>query len=220
MTPLSRIAHAAQRLKVFPLPSAVLLPGAALPLHIFEPRYQALLEDCLAKDRVMALADLQPGWEGNDEGRPPLRPVACAGMVILSEPAEGGGGRQNILLQGVVRVRVLEEWENDQPYREVRAEVCEDAPYAGPLEELLRQAVLEIAGRLEGEVASQLVQLAARTEGGQLADVVSAALVQDLQARHAILAELDVSRRLERVVDAVEDLMARMGAVAPRGPLN
>ena len=212
------VREAAPRLKVFPLPSAVLLPGTAVPLHIFEPRYRALLKDCLDGDRVMALADLQPGWEGNYTGRPPLRPVACAGVVVWDEQLPDG--RMNILLHGVSRVRVVEELENDKLYREVVAEPWEERDYEGPLEELVRRAVLEVAGRLDGEVAQTLLQLAARAQGGFLADAVAAALVTDVEARQAVLAELQPDMRLERVLDAVEDLIARMGAAAPRGPMN
>ncbi len=212
------VREAAPRLKVFPLPSVVLLPGTAVPLHIFEPRYRALLKDCLAGDRVMALADLQPGWEDNYAGRPALRPVACAGVVAWDETLPDG--RMNIILQGVSRVRVVQELENDKLYREVVAEPWEDPAYEGPLEELVRRAVLEVAGRLDGEVADTLMQLATRAEGGMLADAVAAAIVTDVEARQGVLAELDPGKRLEHVLDAVQDVIARMGAAAPGGLLN
>jgi Lon protease-like protein len=220
MGPHQRVRASADRLKVFPLPSAVLLPGAALPLHIFEPRYRALLEDCLASDRVMVLADLDPAPDPYAPvARPPLRPVACAGLVVWNEALPDG--RQNILLQGVTRVQVVEEWPaGDKLYREIRATPWNDAPYQGPLEEYLRRAVLEVAGRLTGGVADNLLQLAARAQGGALADAVAAALLPDVEARQAVLAELDAAARLERVLDEVGDLIARMGAAAPRGPVN
>ena len=43
------------------------------PLHIFEPRYRAMLEESLADDRLIGMALLAPGWENDYEGRPPLR---------------------------------------------------------------------------------------------------------------------------------------------------
>ena len=44
-TPLS--AEELARLPVFPLPRVVFFPGTALPLHLFEPRYTEMIEDCL-----------------------------------------------------------------------------------------------------------------------------------------------------------------------------
>ena len=50
---------------VFPLPNVVFFPGTQLPLHIFEPRYRALMRSCMESDRmVMAIALLKPGYEG------------------------------------------------------------------------------------------------------------------------------------------------------------
>jgi uncharacterized protein len=213
-----RIERATHALKVFPLPSAVLFPGSALPLHIFEPRYRALVRDCLATDRVMALADLAPGWQEDYEGRPPMMPIGCAGVVVWQE--ELAEGRYNILLQGVSRVRVLEELPAEHLYREVRAEPIPEMAYRGPLEELLRQAVLEVAGRISGKVGQELLQLAAHAEGGALADAVAGAVVPDLDRRQAVLREIDPEARLILVIDAVEEIIARIGALTPRGPVN
>ena len=64
MTALERLERAKNALKVFPLPSVVLFPHTVLPLHIFESRYRDLVRDALASDKVMALAQLEPGFEG------------------------------------------------------------------------------------------------------------------------------------------------------------
>jgi uncharacterized protein len=218
MMPLDRVRGAAEALKVFPLPSAVLFPGTALPLHIFEPRYRDLIRDALATDRVMALGDLQPGWEGDYTGRPPMRPIACAGLLVWHE--ELSDGRFNVVLHGVARVRLLEELSPKHLYRECRSEVLEEAPYQGSLEELLRQAVLEIAGRVDDAAAQNLVQLAVRNSGGALADVVAGALVVDDERRRALLAELDPEVRLRQVLDGLSELIARMGPATPSGPPN
>ena len=53
---LEKVKAAAGRLKVFPLPSAVLLPGGIMPLHVFEPRYKAMLKDAMDSDSVFAMA--------------------------------------------------------------------------------------------------------------------------------------------------------------------
>ncbi|WNG30826.1 ATP-dependent protease [Cystobacter fuscus] len=217
-TALERIERTTQALKVFPLPSAVLLPHAVLPLHIFEPRYRALVRDALAGDKVMALAQLEPGWEGQYGERPPLHPMMCAGLIIWHE--ELPDGRYNILLQGVCRARLLAELPPDKLYREVRVHPLPDPVYQGPEEERLRQAVLDLAGRVPVSFAENLLPLAARSQGGMLADVVAAAIVPEPERRQELLCELDVRTRLVEVVEEVAELVARLSPVKPTGPLN
>lgn len=221
MTAIERIAATSSRLKVFPLPSAVLFPHTALPLHIFEPRYRSLVRDCLESDQVMAIAQLQPGWEGDYYGRPALEPVCCAGVLAWHE--ELPDGRFNILLQGLVRVRILSELPEvltDKPYREFRAEVLADPLYHGPEEELLRQALLELSSRVPPGAADALLQLAAKTSGGALADVVAGSVIEDSERRQELLRETDVSERLRGVLADVSELIGRLGAVRSQGPMN
>ncbi|MGA9522500.1 MAG: LON peptidase substrate-binding domain-containing protein [Myxococcaceae bacterium] len=218
MMPLDQVRGAASTLKVFPLPSAVLFPGTALPLHIFEPRYRELVRDALASDRVVALGDFEPGWERDYGGRPPMRPLACAGVLVWNEALPDG--RYNVVLHGLARVRLLEELPPTHLYREVRAEVLEEAAYQGPLEEMLRQAVLEIAGRVDEGSAQNLVQLAVRNSGGALADVEAGALFADEEQRRALLEELNPEARLQQVLDGLTEIIARMGPAIPSGPPN
>src|SRR5215470_7185187 len=103
--PLDRSALAA--LPIFPLPNCVLLPGGLLPLHVFEPRYRELTRDCLAGQRLMAVARLQPGHEAAYFGRPPVHDLAGLGRIICSD--ELADGRFHILLRGIGRVRIVEE---------------------------------------------------------------------------------------------------------------
>jgi hypothetical protein len=215
---LERVQGTTGALKVFPLPSAVLFPGTALPLHLFEPRYRHMLADCLASDKVMALAQLQPGWEPDYQGRPPLKPICCAGVVAWHEGLPDG--RSNIILQGVVRARILEELEQPVPYRMVRAQLLPDEGYEGPEDEALRRALLDVAGKVSGEASGALLEMAAHVRGGALADVVAAALVQDVERRQELLAELDIPRRLRGVLEEVGELAARLGPSRPSGPLN
>ncbi len=218
MNAQERVERAASALKVFPLPSAVLFPHTVIPLHIFEPRYRALVQDALAGDRVLALSQLEPGWEGNYGGRPPMLPLMCAGVIAWDEQVEEG--RYNILLQGVCRVRMTSELAADKSYREVRAEVLPDLPYEGPEEEQLRQAVFELAGRVPPSFAENLLPVAARARGGMLADVVASSVIPEPERRQALLAELDVRRRLEAVLEEVGALIGRLQPLRPTGPLN
>ncbi|MEX0979385.1 MAG: LON peptidase substrate-binding domain-containing protein, partial [Pirellulales bacterium] len=68
--------------RLFPLPNLVLFPHVIQPLHVFEPRYVAMFKDAMEDDRLIAMSLLEPGWEGDYEGRPPVAPVACLGRII------------------------------------------------------------------------------------------------------------------------------------------
>ncbi len=68
-------------LPLFPLPNVVLFPNVFLPLHIFEPRYREMVADALASDRLIGMVLLKPGWEHEYEGRPPVYPIGCSGVI-------------------------------------------------------------------------------------------------------------------------------------------
>ena len=107
---------------VFPLPGALLLPRARLPLHLFEPRYLAMLEDAL-KTRERLIGMVQPSPVPGREGGAGLHRIGCVGRVTqLSETEDG---RYMITLTGLSRFRVTGEVEGFTPYR--RAQVCWDS---------------------------------------------------------------------------------------------
>lgn len=99
-------------LPVFPLPGALLLPRARLPLHIFEPRYLAMLEDAL-KTPQRLIGMIQP--HGGNMDAKSLQAIGCAGRV--SAFSETDDGRYMITLAGVSRFRLVKEVEGFTPYR-------------------------------------------------------------------------------------------------------
>ena len=101
---------------VFPLPGALLLPRARLPLHIFEPRYLAMLDDAL-KTSHRLIGMVQP--RESPKGVPGLQRIGCAGRVTQFSETEDG--RYMITLSGASRFRMQREVEGFTPYR--RAEV-------------------------------------------------------------------------------------------------
>ena len=100
-------------LPVFPLSNAVLLPGGGLPLNIFEPRYLRMVEDALQGDRLVGM--IQPRDDGDV---PALCDVGCAGRI--TQYAETGDGRLQIVLTGVCRFRIAEEFPSVRGYRLVQ----------------------------------------------------------------------------------------------------
>src|SRR6476661_4159704 len=102
---------------IFPLPNVVLFPNVFLPLHIFETRYREMLEDALKGDRIIGMVLLRPGWEGDYEGRPPVYPIGCAGVISHAERLPDG--RFNIVLRGMEKFQIGGE-ETGRLYRIAR----------------------------------------------------------------------------------------------------
>ena len=104
---------------IFPLEMTMLFPGVSRPLHIFEPRYRAMVADALKGDRIIGMTTLKPGYEADYQGRPPVYDIGCAG--IITEVEELPGGRFNIVLRGVVKFRVTGE-DDTRAYRLARVD--------------------------------------------------------------------------------------------------
>ena len=126
---------------IFPLPNVVLFPNVFLPLHIFETRYRQMVEDALNGDRIIGMVLLRPGWEGDYEGRPPVYPIGCAGVVTHAERL--ADGRYHIVLRGMEKFRIAAE-DPDRPYR-VASVVAMPEPSA----ESVRQEMRSERRRLE-----------------------------------------------------------------------
>jgi Lon protease-like protein len=215
---LDRVRAAAGRLKVFPLPSVVLLPGTVQPLHIFEQRYRDMVKAALDTDGVFAMAQVLPGQEGRLAGAPELEPMLCAGIIGMHEVMEDG--RYNLVLVGVARLRLVKEWPQTAAWREVEAELLEDAVLDSEEEVPLRQAVLELIARVPDEVGEKVAQVTGRIHGGQLADVVAGTIFHDVAQRFEILQQTDVRERMREVTDEVMQLIARLKPRKPDGLLN
>jgi Lon protease-like protein len=105
-----------RRLFIFPLTGAVLFPGMQLPLHIFEPRYRALVSDALIRDRQIAMIQPQRAVDGA-----PLYSVGCIGKI--GEVQAMDDGRYNLILEGTARFRLVRELDVATPFRQIEAEV-------------------------------------------------------------------------------------------------
>jgi hypothetical protein len=195
---------------VFPLPGALLLPRARLPLNIFEPRYLAMLDDALKSDhRLIGMAQPCEGVAAP----PHLYSIGCAGRVTsLSETEDG---RYLIALTGVSRFRIGGELEGFTPYRRVRAEWADFATDLGAAEageELCRKEFLGLLRRY-----FQAVHLA--SDWDSLREAEPELLVNSL----AIMCPFSVEEKqalLEapRLSDRIETLMALMSfAIAAGG---
>jgi Lon protease-like protein len=204
--------------RLFPLPNLVLFPYVIQPLHIFEPRYRQMTADALGGDRLIAVVLLRPGWEGDYEGRPAVHAVGCLGKIVADQHLEGG--RYNLLLRGLRRVRLLGEAPSDRPYRTARVEVLHDTGALTPEEAAgLRRRLRELLPQWvpAGEAALDQFHklLDSDLPPGALCDVFSFALPLDVPLKQQLLEELDVAERARRLVDFLRLHAPAAEAVVP-----
>ena len=199
-------------LPIFPLPDLTFFPRTVLPLHIFEARYRAMVTDCLARDKRLAVVGLKPGYETTYDGKPPVYEVTGVGRIVQWERL--ATGRYNLLLRGERRARIDRELPADTLYRMVAATPLEETGAEGP-------AVQALAGRVKarcrqilaavGRSGAELQQtLDALSDPAELSDQVASALVPAHATRQALLEELHVERRLERLAVALDDLLSQL----------
>ena len=113
-----RPADLPEKLSVFPLPGALLLPRADLPLNIFEPRYLEMISDALSGERIIGI--IQPKDDSGEEARPDLMKVSCAGRITCY--AETPDGRMLVTLTGISRFSIKSEIPATTAYRQVVAD--------------------------------------------------------------------------------------------------
>lgn len=188
---------AGTRLSIFPLPGAILFPGLQLPLHIFEPRYRAMVSDALARDRRIAMIQPQTAVEGA-----PLFSVGCVGHIGEVEALDDG--RFNIVLEGLSRFRILRELDVTTPFRQVEAELIAD-----PVDEALsaiERAGFERGARSFADAQGYSVdwESVARLDDASLINGVSQIVPFDVAAKQALLEAPDLATRCELLVQLMQ----------------
>jgi Lon protease-like protein len=190
---------------IFPLPNVVLFPAALLPLHIFEPRYRAMVADALEGERLIGMVMLRPDWERHYQGAPPVYGIGCAGFITHADRLPDG--RYNIMLRGLEKFRILDERpmrEGAERYRVARVEELKEARCD------TATGVHEARRRLENLIARRLQRSTADTIPKDIpdADLVHA-IAQHLEPVEK-QALLECSSLLERCQALVELLEMRM----------
>lgn len=189
-------------IRLFPLAKCILLPHATVPLHIFEPRYRAMVRDALDADGLIAMATFDgEDYIDNYHGNPPIREHVCVGYIVHHERLMDG--RYNILLQGIARATVHEEVQADeQGYRCAVLRPTEQ----GVMEIDLEDQRHRLEQLLDDKYLKQLASI--RNVGSWMSPELPSPVVVDLawqaasrdaEQRYGVLAEPDVFRRFDRL---------------------
>jgi Lon protease-like protein len=186
-----------RRLSIFPLTGAILFPGLQLPLHIFEPRYRAMIGDALARDRRIGMIQPQAPQEGA-----PLYRIGCIGKIEEVETSEDG--RYNIVLAGEARFRVLQELDVATPFRQVEAELIADAEDA--VLSIAERAGLESEARKFADAQGYSVdwESVARLDDVTLVNGFAQIAPFDAASKQALLEAPDLRQRCEVMVQLLE----------------
>lgn len=193
------------QIPVMPLPGALLFPHALLPLHIFEPRYRAMLEHALREHRMFSVALVKPQrtqWNSTDDF------FDVAGVGLIRACVGRGDGTSNLILQGLRRVRFT-GFEQSSPFPLARIEPLESDSVSTVETEALGAKVIELYSKLKrtGRQLPEKVDayLSHLNDMEMLADLMAATFVNDPLRRQQLLEELSLNRRLRLVIQYLRE---------------
>jgi Lon protease-like protein len=195
-------AGSGRRLAIFPLTGAVLFPGLQLPLHIFESRYRAMVQEVLVRDRQIGMVQPRITVGAPPQEPPPLFDVGCVGHIADVEALDDG--RFNIVLSGLARFRILRELDVTTPFRQVEA-VIEAEP---PLESLssIERAGVEREARRFADAQGYIVDWAAvsQLDDATLVNGIAQIAPFDAVAKQALLESATLAERAELTVQLMQ----------------
>ena len=185
------------RLSIFPLAGALLFPEMHLPLHIFEPRYRALVSDAMARDRRIGM--IQPSGEGET---PELYAVGCVGKIAEVEALDDG--RYNLVLEGLSLFRIRRELTVTTTFRQVEAELI--APPQPDDLSIGRRASLEVESKRYAEAAGYQVDwdAVARLDDASLVNGIAQIAPFDVAAKQALLEAEGIEQRAELIIQLMQ----------------
>ena len=192
------------RVPLFPLSGAILFPRSHLPLHVFEERYRAMVQDAMAGPGRIAM--IQP-TEGNIEGKSGptgLYQVGCVGELVGVEELDDG--RFNIMLLGSQRFRLIGEAEGGTPYRQADIDLDAFDDYDPEPLSSIQRADVEREARRFGDSLSLAVDWDAvgRLDDEMLVNAIAQVAPFDAGAKQALLEEVTLTGRADLVVQLMQ----------------
>ena len=191
-------AKVTQRLSVFPLGGALLFPGMHLPLHVFEPRYRALVSDAMARDQMIGMIQPKPATTREEADRPQLFGVGCVGKIAQVEALDDG--RYNLVLEGIARFTLVRELDVSTPFRQVEGvleTIREDEALASIQRADLEREAKAFAQAQGYEVDWDQIE---RLDDATFVNGIAQIAPFDAAAKQALLEAPDIADRAELIV--------------------
>ena len=185
------------RLSIFPLGGALLFPRMHLPLHIFEPRYRAMVTDSLARDRRIGM--IQPRGPGEPA---PLFDIGCVGRIAEVEALDDG--RFDIVLEGLARFTILRELDVTTSFRQVEAEL--EVSGESEILALAERASLEMESRRFADAQGYAVdwEAVSRLDDESLVNGIAQIAPFDVASKQALLEADGISARADLIVQLMQ----------------
>ncbi len=199
------------RVPIFPLAGALLFPRSQLPLHIFEPRYRAMIRDALASDRLIAMVQPKDGEEP-----PTLFDIGCIGRISSCDELDDG--RFNLVLEGLSRFRIAREASVGTPYRQVDADRSGFDEDNDAVLGIVQRAEVEREARTYADSLGYLVDWdsVARLDDEMLVNGICQIAPLDVGSKQALLEARDLPLRADLLVQFMQfQRMAPGGADGP-----
>ncbi|MDG2148747.1 MAG: LON peptidase substrate-binding domain-containing protein [Planctomycetota bacterium] len=195
------VAQEIEKAPLFPLPKGAILPGELLPLHIFEPRYRAMMQAVRDGDQLIAIGTLHPGNTHDVEGRPLISDIVGLGQLLRDE--QNDDGTSDIVLHGIGRGRITQELPS-APFRTVRFDrqpiTTDDHPAV--TFRLRRQLLNGLASHMDQPI---VFDVTARFDVGTLADRIASSLRLAASQRIAMMQAFSSEARVELLLNLLED---------------
>jgi len=199
-----------KHLPLFPL-SLVLLPNELLPLHIFEPRYQQMLKDVALNKNMFGIMLFEPSESFIE--KPAIGAIGCAAEV--REVQQLPDGRSNVLTIGVIRYRLIDYVDADEPYLVGDVEFFEDEPEDKTVLEPLAEEVFVLFERIARAAHKLSGQRGAfpeipHIEAEQFSFLVTAAFNFENELKYPLLETRSTIERLEKLYEILQGTVGKM----------
>ena len=180
-----------------------------------------MLKDVLEHDRLLSVALIKP--EALEEPSPTLYNITSLGRVIHAE--HSANDEYNILVHGLQRIRLLAEQPQEEPYRTFETELVplhDDNDLHRASEQLgrLQSCVISLKTAAHNADEQLIEVLRSTSDPMALADILAASLVADIGQQQRLLSTLNLCDRLEELIDALAEPLARLEQISHHGGLN
>ncbi len=197
-------------LPLFPLSSVVFFPNTLLPLHIFEPRYKKMVHTALNNEKIIGMALLKPGWEGDYYRNPEVYDVIGMGRIVSSEELDDG--KINIVLYGLKRARIIEIVE-ELPYRQAHISIMENQYDTN--NESFRSIIEEHINKwnlyLDEKQKAHRINVNTKLPLENLTDALGSLIFPNVFDKQILLEETNVQKRAEIIIN---DLQSRLDMIS------
>lgn len=217
--PMPKAVHVnfSQPLPVFPLPDAVLLPHALLPIHVFESHFCQLIEDTLQSTRQIAMASYAYEYKQASLFDPSsIRPAVCVGQIV--QHVYLPGAQHDVLVQGICRAKIAELIDPDEDCSYLRAQITPLESLDDPLP-MMPQVREELVGLLGSRYLRRMRCVKTVMNWFDkddipthaLLELISFAMLGDGENRYQLLAEADATKRADMILAQLTNLHHLVG---------